>query len=106
LIAGGRFYKGVYYDSGGGSSYHPSLKTCTPFYHNPRSKTNTHCSRNTTSGAAFSRMFNDLSSAYECMGRCHGNDYGEALKTNNVIGRFYGSMGHFVLFVPMCWLGY
>ncbi|VVM21577.1 hypothetical protein BSPWISOXPB_2364 [uncultured Gammaproteobacteria bacterium] len=43
--------------------------------------------------AAFSRMFNDLSSAYECMGRCHGNDYGKALKTNNVIGRFYGSMG-------------
>jgi hypothetical protein len=30
---------------------------------------------------------------YECMGRCHGNDYGKDLKTNNVIGRFYGSMG-------------
>jgi hypothetical protein len=25
--------------------------TCTPFYHNPRSKTNTHCSRNTTSAS-------------------------------------------------------
>ncbi|VVM17720.1 hypothetical protein BSPWISOXPB_4740 [uncultured Gammaproteobacteria bacterium] len=47
--------------------------------------------------AAFSRMFNDLSSAYECMGRCHGNDYGKILKTNNIVNGNIGGSGSLFL---------